>query len=115
MATYEAKFNLGHVGQTIAQAAHMALGDAAEHLLAEANKKVPIDEGTLERSGKASVNAAGTEATVSYNVPYAAYQHEDLTLRHKNGRQAKFLESAMNEEQSTIAELIADRIGRAIK
>lgn len=41
---------------------------------------------------------------------YAAVQHEDLTFRHKEGQQAKFLEQPLDEE----APNVVPRIGAAI-
>lgn len=83
---------------------------AAEHLLGESNKNVPHEEGTLERSGTVSTDPANFTAAVSYDTPYAARQHEDMTLRHNKGRTAKFLENAMNSEVKTAAEIIRKTI-----
>lgn len=81
---------------------------ATEHLLGVSDEHVPIEEGTLERSGKASVD--GLEGAVSYDTVYAVYQHERLDLRHDPGRTAKYLENAMNSEASTVRTLIANAI-----
>lgn len=83
---------------------------AAEHLLGEANKKVPIEEGTLEKSGTVSTDPDNFTAAVSYNTPYAARQHEDMHNRHDAGRTAKWLENAMNAEVQTAAEIIRKTI-----
>ena len=83
---------------------------AAEHLLQVANVKVPIEENTLERSGTVSTDPANFAAAVSYDTPYAARQHEDMSLRHDSGRTAKWLENAMNAEVQTSAKIIADTI-----
>ena len=69
----------------------------AEHVLTEATKIVPLQEGTLQNSGKAWPPDAGTmRAAVSYDTPYAVYQHEGLDFYHPNGRQAKYLEGPAN-------------------
>ena len=83
---------------------------AAEHLLGEANKKVPIEEATLQRSGTVSTDPENFTAAVSYDTPYAVKQHEDMTLRHDKGRSAKYLEGAMNSEVKTAAEIIRKTI-----
>jgi len=51
---------------------------------------------------------------VSYNTPYAVYQHEDLTLHHEKGRKAKYLEDVINDPRvkSQTEQLIADEIRR---
>lgn len=79
---------------------------AAEHILGESNKRVPIEESTLMRSGTVSTDPGTFTAAVSYDTPYAARQHEDMTLRHDQGRSAKYLEGAMNAEVQTAAEII---------
>lgn len=83
---------------------------AAEHVLGEARKLVPIEEGTLERSGAASVDEKNLRAAVSFDTPYAVRQHEDMTLHHDNGRSAKYLERAFNAEKNAVKQIIADAI-----
>ncbi len=83
---------------------------AAEHLLGVANEKVPIEESILLKSGTVSTDPAKFTAAVSYDTPYAARQHEDMTLRHDQGRTAKWLENAMNAEVQTSAEIIRQTI-----
>lgn len=87
----------------------------AEHLLQASRLEVPIEEATLERSGVASVDPAKLEAAVSYDTPYAVRQHEDLALRHDDGRKAKYLEDPMRDEADQIRELIAAQIRRALR
>lgn len=88
---------------------------AAEHILAEATDLVPIEEGTLQRSGTVSIDAMGTTAAVSYDTPYAARQHEEINWRHDPGRRAKFLEAPMNDPtvQQDCRQILAQTIGRA--
>lgn len=69
---------------------------ALEHVLAESNKIIPLEEGTLMRSGQVSMDANALVGTVSYGTPYAVRQHEEMTWRHAPGRQAKYLETAVN-------------------
>lgn len=85
--------------------AEEGLGRALEHLLGEARKLVPLDEGTLERSGKASRD--GLNGTVSFDTIYAVVQHEDLTFRHLPGRQAKYLEQPAHTERDVMLQLMA--------
>lgn len=86
---------------------------AAEHLLGESRKVVPIEEATLERSGHAEVDDSALVARVSYDTPYAVRQHEDLTLGHDPGRQAKYLEEPADREGKVIGEIVAREIRRA--
>lgn len=80
---------------------------AAEHLLQVSSSRAPHEEGDLERSGEVSKDPASQTVAVSYDRPYAVRQHEDLTLRHDDGRSAKYLEDPMNEERDTMLALIA--------
>ncbi|MFD0496830.1 hypothetical protein [Streptomyces rhizosphaericus] len=88
---------------------------AAEHVLERSRARVPIEEGTLERSGVASVDEDTLTAGVSYDTPYAARVHEDLNARHDAGRTAKYLEGPLTEEQGTVAEIIAAQVRRALR
>lgn len=100
-----------HVPQVTAQvlrAAEQAVGDAAEHLLTEANKTVPLEEGALQRSG--TVTHEGLRAVVSYDTPYAVVQHERTDYRHDPGRRAKWLQLTFQEQAGRVGKFIAQRI-----
>ncbi|MBE0430032.1 MAG: hypothetical protein IBX61_09225 [Thermoleophilia bacterium] len=90
-----------------------ALDDAAEYVLETANRTVPIEEGTLEKSG--GIGKATGKRTVYYDTPYARRQHEELGYRHDSGRRAKFLEKTMQEEEKAVTEFLRDRIGKVLK
>jgi hypothetical protein len=87
---------------------------AAEHILQVSGQRVPLDDGVLERSGLASVDASELRAAVSYDTEYAVYQHETLGLRHLAGREAKYLENPAREEAEVVERLIAAAIERAM-
>lgn len=95
-------------------AAARGLTQAGEVVLGDSNARVPIEEGTLERSGTVAVDTKGLRAAISYNTPYAVAQHEDLTLRHDDGRQAKFLETALTSNARVVAETTAGTIRRTL-
>lgn len=99
----------GDVGADIKAAANRGLAIAAEHVLGESNKVVPIEEFTLGRSGTVSRDPLNDRVSVYYDTPYAVRQHEDVTLRHDPGRTAKFLENALNDH-ATIKAIIAAAI-----
>ena len=92
--------------------ANRGLRLAAEHLLGASRKIVPHEEGTLENSGKVTVDEATHQAAVSYSTPYAVPQHEDLSFKHDPGRQAKYLEQPMNTEADTMAKLVGREVKR---
>ncbi|WP_405659732.1 hypothetical protein [Streptomyces sp. RK9] len=86
----------------------------AEHVLAEARKLVPLDEGTLERSGTVSVDEQDLTAAVAFDTPYAVRMHEELSYRHAPGRSAKYLEGPMTAEAQVVAVILAAQIRRAL-
>lgn len=106
--TFRNGINLDQVRQKILDGANRGLDMGAEHILSESNVHVPIEEDTLERSGKTS--ADGLRRAISYDTPYAVVQHEDLSLEHDAGRTAKYLENAMNSESGTVGKIIAGQI-----
>lgn len=86
---------------------------AAEHVLAESKKEVPLEEGTLERSGRVDVDDSTLRASISYDTPYAVPQHERLDYHHPMpGRKAKYLEDPMNRERARVAQIIAAELRR---
>ncbi|MFI5993164.1 hypothetical protein ACIBAC_15180 [Streptomyces sp. NPDC051362] len=87
----------------------------AEHLLQVSRARVPIEEGTLERSGVVSVDEDNLTSAVSYDTKYAVRQHEELDYRHDAGREAKYLEKPLREEADTIQNIIAAEVRRAIR
>lgn len=91
------------------------LHDAGEHLLGVSRGQVPLEEATLERSGQVSQNRAAKRVAVSYDTPYAVYQHERLDLHHDEGRKAKYLEDPMNSEQVVMRKLIAHPLEEKLK
>ncbi|MFD9813713.1 hypothetical protein [Streptomyces sp. NPDC059080] len=97
------------------EAAARGLLLGAEHTLAVSRQRVPIAEGTLERSGAASVDEQQLAAAVSYDTPYAVRVHEDLTARHSPGRTAKYLESVLPEVSGDVQALIAAQVRRALR
>lgn len=94
-------------------AAGEGLQKALEHLLSEARKIVPIDEGTLERSGRVVRN--GLEGGVTFDTVYARRQHEELTWKHKPGRSAKYLEIPYNRERDVMLALMAVSLRRWLR
>jgi len=95
---------MGELARKAANAGHVL---ASEHLLQVARTLVPHEEGTLERSGAASVDETTLQANVTFDSVYACRQHEELTWKHDEGRQAKYLEGPSISEATTFATLMA--------
>lgn len=106
--------NLAQAARDAHEGAVHGLTVAAEHLLGEAVAVVPLEEGTLARSGKATVDEDALTAAVSFNTVYAVRQHEELTSRHAPGRQAKYLEEPTLREASTIKAILAQQIRESL-
>lgn len=112
--SYRLEWNGPQVEAHLHDAAADGINDALEHLLAASRARVPIEETTLERSGATDIDRAALRGVVSYDTPYAARQHEELTWQHDAGRTAKYLEGPAHEERATLEALIAARIRRAL-
>lgn len=106
--TYRLDMHTDRVEKWIGDGAEKGMKLAVEHLLTEANKHVPHDEGTLERSGDTGVerNLADITGSVSYDTPYAVRQHEDMDLNHQGKGQAKWLENTAAQEADTIGRIL---------
>ncbi|MFF0630384.1 hypothetical protein [Streptomyces sp. NPDC004296] len=117
MTAQRARLNWTGTAATTAirQAAARGLLLGAEHVLQASRQRVPIAEGTLERSGAASVDEQQLAAAVSYDTPYARRVHEDLNARHSPGRSAKYLESVLPQTAGDVQAIIAAQIRRALR
>lgn len=114
----------GRAAKTLAKRVGMqALYDGAEAILAESLKEVPLATGTLARSATVTDSPQQSAVYVSYNTPYAAKQHEDLTLRHPDprnplstpGRKAKYLEDPFNRLKAKVMKAVRLKVKKALK
>lgn len=112
--SWQMKLDIGRVSDKVREAAGEGLELAAEHVIGVAKSRAPHEEGTLERSGAQDTDRAALRSALSFDTPYAVVQHEDLTLTHDDGRQAKYLESAMTGERDTALQIISAQIRRAL-
>ena len=91
-----------------------ALDEWAEKVLYESQQLVPVDTGALQESGQVvKTDIIGNQmpmVEIVYDEPYALYIHEDLSLEHPNGGQAKYLEIPMTEAEPELARTIAERV-----
>lgn len=88
------------------------LGLGGHIILEDSNEQVPLEDGDLRRTGAVSVE--GRKAAISYrDVAYkgqATDQHENMSLKHDPGRNAKFLERAMNRNRDVALEAVAGQL-----
>lgn len=108
------EWNGDEISVELAGAVMAGLIAGGEYLLGASREIVPLEEGTLERSGAVSDDESELTVAVSYDTPYAVAQHEELTWRHAEGREAKYLEKPMTTERDTIGELVAATARRTL-
>lgn len=108
------RWNGAAVDDAVKDAIMKGLNHGAEHLLQVSGELVPLDEGTLERSGTVSDDPGELTVAVSYDTPYAVDQHEMLEIRHAEGRQAKYLEQPMTTEADTIKAIVRQKVKREL-
>lgn len=86
---------------------------AGEALLTEANKTVPHDEGTLERSGFVTTDEEEIRTYISYDTPYAARWHEapsgSVNFSDPKAR-TKWLEKTAREMSNKLEKFVADKM-----
>lgn len=93
-------------------AAAEATRDVCEDLLSESRDEVPYDQGDLSNSGKVTVvrRADEVEGAVSFDTPYAVYQHEDPALHHQDGRKAQYLGDPLRENSPRYLDYLAAKL-----
>lgn len=111
----EIKWNGSSIEEAIMTAALEGAYLGAEAILTESLDEVPLESGTLERSGAVTEVPAECAVYIHYNTPYARKQHEDLTLHHPNGRKAKYLEDPFNRNIAKVTLLINKKVSEKLK
>jgi len=79
------------------------------HLMGEAQREAPVEEGTLRGSMRYDVHETptGVEIEVSANTVYAARQHEEVTWKHPKGGKSKYLADPLKANAARYAALLA--------
>ena len=101
--------------EEILKGAVKGLKITAQNILGESQKLVPVDTGTLQKSGTVKFDNQTLKAQISYNTPYALKQHEDATLNHPKGGEAKYLERPFNEKKGELEKNIEFEIDKILK
>lgn len=89
------------------------LYQSALEIMAQSQEIVPVDTGVLRASGTVQlpeVDGDRVSVTLGYGGAASAYAeqvHEDLLMRHKEGKQAKYLETPLVQYQGTLANVVA--------
>ncbi len=115
MADFITSFD-GNRMVTLAEgASEDAVRVAMTFLLQKANETCPLEDGTLKNSGQVEVTRGANgqaNGQVTYNTPYARYQHETLGLNHKGQGRAKWLELAAEENREKIQQILATEFAK---
>lgn len=82
-----------------------------EDILTASKLEVPWDTTHLLQTGTIQPGDEADTFIIGYNTPYAARQHEDMTLHHpKPGTKAKYLEDPAMRIAPTIAATITEAL-----
>lgn len=106
---------LGLLEEEIDKAALKGVKKLAEVILGESQQLVPVDTGLLKDSGLVSTDKKNQIVTIAYNTPYARKQHEDTTLNHPKGGQAKYLERPFNEKSGELETYVGEAINKVLR
>jgi len=85
----------------------------------ESMKIVPVDKNVLRPSANTrqvgETHLGKIDVVISYSTEYAVHVHEDLDARHKQGKQAKFLEQPAREKKDEIFKIIHSTVLKRIR
>lgn len=81
------------------RAAHRWGRMVGNDLAGAAQRRAPIEEGTLRASADVDVDERldGVDVEVSFSTPYAARQHEETGWSHPRGGEAHYLQNPLME------------------
>lgn len=99
------RFTVGIDAGAIAARAEAARARAlpliGQYIRAQSSAIAPLRDGGMIGSGR--VEPEEEKVRTIYEKVYAAYQHEGKDFHHPNGRQAKYLESVMEDPTTQTA------------
>lgn len=104
--TVDLKWRGGKASHAVGKASEGATREAAEKILAEANKRVPYEYGDLERS--AGVREYRKVLYIFYDQPYAVRLHENPQYNFRRGRRGKWLQRTLTDNFNRILGWIGD-------
>lgn len=93
-------------------AAAKGVGDGIDMIAETSQDRVLVQTGELKRSNKTIKQ--GTQAVTGYTDSKAAAAHENLAVTPRNGKRAKFLESAAADRREDVVRAIAEHIRKVL-
>lgn len=112
--TWRMTFDAAKAKRAVHQAAADGLTEAVRDIGHLSDRRVPVDKGDLEHSQFIHVDRGRLHAEIGYSDEIAAIEHENMYVRHKNGRTAKFLEIPLFGSARKATETIAAHVRRAL-
>jgi hypothetical protein len=110
-----------NVPDTAREAAAGAINDAAQDLKAKAVERTPIKTGDLRGTAFADeATPDNLDAAVGFGYAgtrqfkYALRQHEELTWKHPQGGEAKYLENPFKENVDKYTAHISEAVKKAV-
>lgn len=108
--------------QRVVRGAQTGLIKATQEIYNYSQHLTPFDDGELVLGARISTEGEGTElfsTVVSYgnnsvSAQYAVIQHENMQYRHRAPEQAKFLETAFEHLQGSVAQMVADEVRKSL-
>lgn len=92
-----------------------ALVESIKDIQKASNRMVPVDTGDLLASSRAKVDLDNLKGGVGYAHPSAPAAHENPKgRRYRNGKKAKFLESAVNDNANVLVNKTAAAMKKAL-
>lgn len=102
--------------------AQRGMMDGAADIYSESQKQTPVDDHELVLGARISSDGNQSnklQVVISYgnndvSSEYAVIQHEDMSLNHPNGGNAKFLENAFNQNTNLVLARIRQEIRQVL-
>lgn len=110
---------IARAGRDVSGELLRALYTVANGVFNQSQDLVPFEEGHLQSSGQVTYKVGGdkAEVTISYGGAAALYaydQHENMTYRHAEGRQAHYLSDPMERIAPMIDVILAGILSREL-
>ena len=91
--------------------------DAMQEVMLDAKARTPVDTGAMRDSGYVTAPEVNSNRQVSIEAgfggpsqEYVVRQHEDTSLNHPNGGEAKFFENALDANHGLIMATIKEHV-----
>ena len=111
------EWNGDQIKERVQAGARNGVMDAAQAVATASQELTPVLEGVLRAATHVHTPVQdGDEIVggVGNNTVYAARQHEETTWQHPRGGQAKFMETAMTQNEDAVRQTIINHIKGAI-